>query len=113
PEIDLVDIQDFNAASDPYPAQAALCRKITHALGKVAFIGASAVSLPDSSSASLKTRADQISAKLDAALGNNFRGYLVYDYVPKWQTAGYDFDARPEDPLAGPNGVLAQRWPPN
>jgi hypothetical protein len=107
-EIDLVDVQDFNAPSDPYPAQAALCRKITHALEKVAFIGASTAELSDSSSSSLQTRASQISAKLDAAVGADFLGYLVYDYNPKWQTAGYDFDARPEDPLAGPDGVLAQ-----
>jgi mannan endo-1,4-beta-mannosidase len=110
-EIDLIDVQDFNAPSDPYPAQAALCRKITHALGKVAFIGASTAALSDSSSSSLQTRASQISAKLGAALDADFWGYLVYDYNPKWQTAGYDFDARSGDPLAGPDGVLAQRAP--
>jgi mannan endo-1,4-beta-mannosidase len=111
PEIDLVDVQDFNAPSDPYPAQEALCRKITHALTKVAFIGASTAELTDTSSSALATRASQIGAKRDAALGADFRGYLMYDYNPKWQTAGYDFDARAGEPLAGPDGVLAQHAP--
>jgi mannan endo-1,4-beta-mannosidase len=110
-QIDLVDVHDFNAPGDPLPAQAALCRSITHALRKAAFIGASAVKLSDPSSASLDARAGQIQNKLDAALAADFRGFLVYDYVPKWQNAGYDFDSRTGEPLAGPSGVLARRAP--
>jgi len=110
-EVDLVDVQDFNDPVEPLPAQAATCRSITRTLGKVAFIGASAAKLSDASAASLNLRASQVSAKLKAALAADFHGFLVYDYAPKWQSASYDFDARPEEPLAGPSGVLAQESP--
>jgi hypothetical protein len=110
-EIDLVDVQDFNSPDDPEPAQVSRCRAITRTLGKVAFIGASAIKLTDASSGTLKVRAGQITNKLKAALADDFRGYLVYDYAPNWQTVSYDFDSRPEEPLAGPNGILAQLSP--
>jgi mannan endo-1,4-beta-mannosidase len=110
-EVDLVDVQDFNAPGEPLPAQVALCRSLTHALGKVAFMGASAATLSDASSAAMKVRASEIASKLDAALAAEFRGFLVYDYAPKWQSPSYEFDSRPGEPLAGPNGVLAQRAP--
>lgn len=107
-EIDLVDVQDFSSPDEPLPTQVAQCRALTRALGKVAFVGAAAIKVSDASPASLSTRAKQFDAKLQSAKAADFRGYLVYDYVPKWQSAGYDFDARAEDPLAGPRGVLAQ-----
>jgi hypothetical protein len=110
-EIDLVDVQDFNSSDEPEPSQVARCRDITRTLDKVAFIGASAVKVADTSSSALKVRAGQIESKLVAALADDFHGYLVYDYVPKWQSASYDFDSRPEEPLAGASGILAQHSP--
>jgi hypothetical protein len=106
--IDLVDVQDFNAPDEPLPTQNALCRSIAHTLGKVAFVGAAGVKTTDSSAAALKIRATQIENKLNAARAAGFRGFLAYDYAPRWTNPLYEFDARPEEPLAGAEGVLAR-----
>jgi hypothetical protein len=110
-EIDLLDVHDFNTPDAALPAQAAQCRSIAHALGKTIFVGAAAVKLADASSASFALRAAQVGSKMDAAQGDGFRGFLVYDYVPAWQNPSYDFDSRSGEPLSGPNGVIDQRAP--
>ena len=107
PEIDLVDIHDFDDSS-AFPLSLERARAIARALGKPMFAGATAVKLLDALPASFSARASQVSQKLEAAFENEFRGFLVYDYVPAWSTPTFDFDTRPEEPLAGPQGVLAQ-----
>ncbi len=106
--IDLIDVHDFGSADDAQSAEIARCRAIAHDLHKPVFIGAGAVQLSDTSSAAYTQRADRLRRKIEAAQSDSFSGYLVYDFVPAWPNPYYDFDARAEDPLAGPNGVLAQ-----
>ena len=108
PEIDLIDVHDFNAPDEAIPALTAQCRVIARALGKPIFVGAAAVKLNDASLASFAQRANQVERKLQAAIADDFRGFLVYDYVPGWSNPNFDFDSRSEDPLAGPSGVLAR-----
>ena len=84
PEINLVDVHDFDAPNEAMPANSAQSASIAHALGKPVFIGAAAVKVSDASPASLTLRAGQIERKLSSALAANFRGFLVYDFVPSW-----------------------------
>ena len=105
--IDMVDSHDFDseesALTDGERASCAVARS----LHKPCFIGASAVSLSNASSQAFSIRASQVSQKAQAALDADFAGYLVYAFTPGWQDVGFDFDARPSEPLAGPNGTLA------
>jgi len=109
-ELDLIDVHDFSGP-DALPAQLARCQVIAHALGKPIFAGATGLGLKDTSAASFQLRADQIEQKLEAAFHANFRGFLLYDYVPGWTKAYLDFDSRVSEPLAGPGGVLDQHAP--
>lgn len=108
PEIDLVDVHDFELESQPLPARASEAGAIATLLEKPAFAGATAVALGDTSSESLRARAAAVEDKLLAAFNAGFVGFLVYDYYPHWDIPGYPFDARPEEPLAGTNGVIAR-----
>ncbi len=105
-EIDLIDVHDFSASDQALPAQLVQCQGVAQALKKVIFAGATAVELNDTTAASFTLRAGQISQKIEAAQANDFRGLLVYDYVPAWPSPYYDFDSRAGEPLAGPNGVI-------
>jgi hypothetical protein len=77
------------------------------------FAGATAVAASDASAAGLASRAQAIEDKLTSAFGAGVSGFLVYDYYPFWETPGPEFDARPEEPLAGSGGVLARHAPDN
>lgn len=107
-EIDLIDVHDFNAPDDAIPAQLAQCRAVARALGKPIFLGAAAVNLQDASAASFTLRTAQLERKFAATLSDDFRGFLVYDYVPGWTNPTFDFDSRSDEPLAGPSGMIAR-----
>lgn len=108
PAVDLADAHDFFAAETPLPGGMAEIRALGAALGKPVFAGATAVELADTSPESFTLRAEQVEAKLGAALDAGFAGFLVYDYIPDWTLVTWSFDTRREEPLAGPNGVLAR-----
>lgn len=110
-EIDLIDVHDFGSPDDAQPSQIARCRAIAHDLRKPIFVGAGAVELADTSAAAYTERANRIANKIEAAQTDSFSGYLVYDFVPAWTSPYYDFDSRAEEPLAGPNGVIARHAP--
>jgi len=105
--VDLVDTHDFSAENSALTADEQASCAVAQSLNKPCFIGASAVSLIDTSASSFSVRASQVSNKAQAALDAGFAGYLVYAFTPGWQTVGFDFDARANDPLAGPGGTLA------
>jgi len=107
PAIDLIDSHDFYDDTPLTDAQREVS-ELAVALDKPVFAGATAVSTADESPEALVTRAEIVEAKLEAALDSGFAGFLVYDYFPDWTTPGSRFDARPDDPLGGPNGVLAR-----
>lgn len=107
--IDLIDVHDFDAGGQPLPGTLSEALGIARALERPIFAGATAVELAGTSPASFQSRAAAIEAKLSAALGSGFVGFLIYDYYPRWDVPGWSFDGRPEDPLAGANGVLARQ----
>jgi hypothetical protein len=112
-EVDLVDIHDFNAPDAGMPANAGTDVQIAALLDKPAYFGATAVSLTDTGAASFTARASSIETKLVDALEAGAVGFLVYDYLPDWTTPGLDFDNRAAEPLAAPDGGLAQHAFPN
>ena len=105
--VDLVDTHDFSAENSAMPAAEQASCAVAQSLNKPCFVGASAVRLIDASAPSFPVRASQVSNKAQAALDAGFAGYLVYAFTPGWQTVGFDFDARANEPLAGPGGTLA------
>jgi hypothetical protein len=111
PAVDLLDMHDFGSEDAPSPDVPVLW-DIASALNKAAFAGATAVEAVDASPAGLAARASVVEDKLDEAMGQGFAGFLIYDYVPDWQPPSWSFDARPDEPLAGPNGVIARNAPP-
>ncbi len=109
PSVDLLDVHDFSSPDTPFTEGEFQDQAIAVSLDKPIFVGALAVSLKDTSASAFSQRGNQVGAKLDAAFANGFVGALIYDYNPNWGQAGTSFDARPEEPLAGPTGVLATR----
>ncbi|HYP98187.1 MAG TPA: cellulase family glycosylhydrolase [Polyangiaceae bacterium] len=105
--VDLVDTHDFFAENSALTAAEQASCAVAQSLHKPCFVGASAVSLIDTSASSFSARASQVSNKAQAALDAGFAGYLVYAFTPGWQTVGFDFDARATEPLVGPGGTLA------
>jgi len=103
--VDAVDTQDFGSPDTPVTASE--LTNMAQSQGKPCFVGASAVSISDTSAAVFSQRGSRVSAKIDGVLDAGFVGFLAYAYTPRWQTPGFDFDGRNEEPLSGPNGVLA------
>jgi mannan endo-1,4-beta-mannosidase len=110
-EIDMIDVHDFDAPNEIMPAHVQRARDIAHALAKPIFEGALGVKVVDASPSALSTRAEQVRLKLQAAQNDGFVGLLVYDFLPGWSDEFYDFDARPEEPLAGAGGVIDRAAP--
>jgi hypothetical protein len=108
PEIDWLDIHDFDAPDVALRASAPEQQAIASALAKPVLNGAAGIKPTDSSAGALASRATAMNTKLEAAFAAGFVGFLVYDYYPGWTDPSYDFDARAEEPLAGPNGILAR-----
>jgi mannan endo-1,4-beta-mannosidase len=113
PAVDMLDAHDFAAPGTPLTGPMMDLVAIASSLEKPIFAGATAVELVDSSPASFRDRATQVEAKLHAAFDAGYVGFLVYDYIPDWQNVTWSFDTRPEDPLAGPNGVFVRNAIPN
>jgi hypothetical protein len=115
PAIDAIDAHDFFAHDEPLVQSMTEIASIASTLGKPAFAGATAVELEndDTSPAGFERRANQLEAKLHAAFDAGYVGFLIYDYIPDWSDATWSFDARAEEPLAGPNGVIPRNAIPN
>lgn len=105
--VDMVDTHDFYADDTAMTARERDDCAIAQSLRKPCFVGASTVSLADTTTQEFSLREQRVSSKAQAALDAGFAGYLLYAYTPGWQSAGFDFDGRSGEPLAGHNGTLA------
>lgn len=108
PALDLLDAHDFFAPDVPLTSSMTELVPIADSLDLPAFAGATAVELDDTSSASFRTRAERVEAKLHAAFDAGYVGFLIYDYIPDWTEVTWSFDTRSVDPLAGADGVLVR-----
>jgi len=113
PDIDLLDVHDYNAPEVALTSAMLRDQSIAVALGKPIFVGASAVTLTGSNTAAFASRGDVLTRKIEAALNGGFAGLMIYDYYPAWQAVGWSFDGRREDPLSGAGGIIAQHAPHN
>jgi mannan endo-1,4-beta-mannosidase len=111
PAVDLLDLHDFDSTDASPSEDVPVIWDIAASLNKAAFAGATAIQTADASAPALALRADVVEQKLVEAMGQGFVGFLVYDYVPDWEPPSWSFDARPEEPLAGPDGVIARHAP--
>ena len=106
-----LDVHDFGSVDAPLPGGPELFG-IATTLNRAVFAGATAVETSDATPQALATRAAVVERKLEEAMEQGFVGFLVYDYVPDWEGPTWSFDGRPEEPLAGPDGVIADNAPP-
>jgi hypothetical protein len=113
PGIDLLDVHDFFEDTVPFRTSLRDVSAIARTLDKPVFAGATAVDLTGTTPSDFDLRARRVEDKLVAATDAGFAGFLVYDYYPDWSDVGRQFDGRPEEPLAGPDGVLSRHAPPN
>jgi mannan endo-1,4-beta-mannosidase len=111
PALDLIDVHDFSGDPAPLTEDQLTIMQIARSLKKPLFAGASGVRVFDTSRASLEGRARIVDDKISGALGSGFSGFLLWDHFPDWAVPSWEFDARPEEPLAGPSGVIARRAP--
>jgi len=111
--IDLIDVHDFDSPTVTLANGFAAQSAVSTSLQKPLFFGASAIRLPSTSVSDYSTRAGIILAKLVASRDGGAVGFLVYDYAPGWSTVGWSFDGRAEEPISGPNGVIARNFSPN
>lgn len=106
--IDLLDPHDFYVEDIPLPPSFVELGPIAQRLDKPLFAGATAVDLTATTPEAFATRAALVEAKLVAAFDAGFVGFVYYDYFPDWSGPSRAFDGRPEDPLAGPDGVFVR-----
>jgi hypothetical protein len=110
--IDLIDAHDISGDPEPLSQDLAAAAAIARALRKPIFAGANIVWLFDAESASFQARARIVESKIGAVQQNGFAGFVLADYFPDWrELPTFQFDARPEDPLGGPAGVIARLSP--
>jgi hypothetical protein len=110
--IDLLDAHDFSTPDVALPAGLLAIAEAGKSLERPFFAGATGVDALGESRPELDTRAAVVEDKLEAAVAAGYVGFLVYDYVPDWEPPSWSFDGRPDDALAGPDGVLARHAPP-
>jgi hypothetical protein len=105
--VDLVDVHDFDQPNAPLPASFSTVFEVAANLKKPVFIGACAVKLSATTPAAYDTRANDIARKIEATQAAGSVGFLVYEYNPNWTELKWSFDGRAQEPLAGPDGVIA------
>jgi mannan endo-1,4-beta-mannosidase len=108
PNIDIIDVHDLNAPDVALPTTMSRDAAIAAALGKPIFAGASAVALAGTSPDDFAARGDAVTRKLSSAFAAGYVGFLIYDYYPEWSSAGWEFDGRSGEPLAGLTGLLGK-----
>lgn len=105
--VDLIDVHDFTDTDASTVANFPAILGIAANLKKPVFIGAGAVTLEAGTQTAYANRAKIVDGKIEATLRAGAVGFLVYEYNPGWSDLGWSFDGRTEEPLAGPNGVIA------
>jgi hypothetical protein len=106
--VDVVDVADYSDQGLVDPALVESVQPLSASLGKPAIVNEVAVSTLDASPAALAARAARVDERLTALYVQGFAGALLWDFTPGWRTPLYSFDARADEPLMGPSGVLAR-----
>ncbi len=106
PVVDYVDVDDYQPKDSQVPIDEALLGILAE-LDKPAVIGEGAVELKSDTSEAFVERAERVRGRLREWHDLGFAGGLLWAYQPGWVVVSEEFDARPQDPLLRPGGVLA------
>jgi len=106
PAVDLVDIDDYQFQDSLQPLDPVLLDTL-RMIDKPAVVGEGAFLLDGEDGAALARRAQKTRERLADWRAWGFSGALLWAYQPGWSAVSEEFDARPEDPLLQPGGVLA------
>jgi len=106
PGVDLIDVDDYAFGPTLEPLDPALLETLG-TIDRPAIVGEGAFQLNDASPASLAARAEQARQRVVQWRDAGFAGALFWAYQPGWKAVSEEFDARPDDPLLQPGGVVA------
>jgi hypothetical protein len=103
--VDFVDIDDYDFADPAEPISSDLLAAIAP-LPKPAVVAEGAFELGGDDAASLERRATRARGRMAEWKGAGLSGALFWAYQPGWSAVSEEFDARAEDPMLQPQGVL-------
>jgi mannan endo-1,4-beta-mannosidase len=103
--VDFVDIDDYDFADPSEPVSPELLAAIAP-LPKPAVIAEGAFELEGDDRASLERRAARASGRMAEWKSAGLSGALFWAYQPGWTAVSEEFDARADDPMLQPGGVL-------
>ena len=106
PFVDYVDVDDYQVEPEVFPIDDVQLALLSE-LDKPAVIGEGAFELPGGDAAAFNARAERARTRLQRWRDWGLEGALLWAYQPGWSGESEEFDARPEDPLLQPGGVLA------
>ncbi|RYZ08471.1 MAG: hypothetical protein EOO73_08475 [Myxococcales bacterium] len=106
PVVDFVDIDDYDFSEPEEPLRADLLEALAQ-VDKPAVVGEGAFRVSESSAEALENRAARARGRMAEWNSVGLNGALFWAYQPGWSGASEEFDARAEDPLLQPAGVLA------
>jgi len=105
PSVDLVDVDDYNFDQTVQPPDSTLLSTLAQ-INKPAVVGEGAFLLDGSDSQALEKRAQKARERMTQWRQWGFSGALLWAYQPGWGAVSEEFDARPEDPMLQPRGVI-------
>jgi hypothetical protein len=105
PSVDLIDVDDYNFDQTIQPLDQTLLSTLAQ-IDKPAVIGEGAFLLDGSDGEALEKRAQKARERMTQWKNWGFSGALLWAYQPGWGAVSEEFDARPEDPMLQPRGVI-------
>jgi hypothetical protein len=106
PVVDYIDVDDYVLEAPIEPLDEGLLSTLRE-LDKPFIIGEGAFQLSGSSAEAFRERSSRVEERMQLWQQWGFAGALLWAYQPGWGAVSEEFDARPEDPLLQPGGVLA------
>lgn len=112
PAVDFVDVYDYSYALGKPPLDPNLLAAL-ESIGKPAIVGEGSFQIAGFAPEQFQARAALASQRMQLWYDAGLNGALLWAYQPDWEVLSEEFDARPEDPLLQPGGVLASSpWRP-
>jgi hypothetical protein len=116
PVVDYVDFDDYDNAQPEEPLRADLLEALSPldkpvVVGEGAFdirVGDGRIETDEELVEAIQRRASRARGRVTQWKNAGLSGALLWAYEPGWLDASEEFDARPDDPLLQPGGVVAQ-----
>lgn len=107
PVVDFVDIDDYDFAEPEEPLRPELFEALSP-IDKPIVVGEGAFLVDTVTAEAMERRASRAQGRMAQWKSAGLAGALLWAYQPGWSGVSEEFDARAEDPLLQPNGVVAQ-----